>query len=58
MRRTIEARRGDVMQYRGGECKVRNIGSQGFSAAVLPAAPPVAELSEQRPCGEGPPKFT
>jgi hypothetical protein len=30
MRRTIEARRDDVMHYRGGECKVRNIGGQGF----------------------------
>src|SRR5262249_60523267 len=30
MRGTIEARRDDVMHYRGGECKVRNVGSQGF----------------------------
>ena len=36
MRRTIGARRGDVMLYREGECKVRSVGSQGFSAAVPP----------------------
>jgi len=36
MRRTIEARRDDVMHYRGGECKVRNVGSLGFFGRCSP----------------------